>query len=42
VRQACERSLQRLGVSQIGLYYCHRVDPAIPIERTVEVMIQLK
>ena len=27
VRQACEKSLKRLGVDQIDLYYQHRVDP---------------
>ena len=27
VREACERSLKRLGVSHIDLYYCHRYDP---------------
>lgn len=26
VKQACERSLKRLGVSHIDLYYCHRYD----------------
>ncbi|TFY56534.1 hypothetical protein EVJ58_g7583 [Rhodofomes roseus] len=41
VRKACERSLKRLGVDQIDLYYFHRPDPAVPIEKTVEVMAQL-
>src|SRR5437764_13117247 len=27
VRQACDASLQRLGVDHIDLYYQHRVDP---------------
>jgi aryl-alcohol dehydrogenase-like predicted oxidoreductase len=27
VRQACERSLKRLGVDYIDLYYQHRMDP---------------
>ena len=29
IRQACEASLQRLGVEQIDLYYCHRRDPEV-------------
>ncbi|KAF1975487.1 Aldo/keto reductase [Bimuria novae-zelandiae CBS 107.79] len=42
VRQACEKSLRRLGVDKIDLYYCHRVDKVTPIERTVEAMAELK
>src|SRR6267154_832499 len=34
VRQAAEASLRRLGVDHIDLYYQHRVDPRVPIERT--------
>src|SRR5579864_2599722 len=41
VRQACEGSLQRLGVDTIDLYYQHRVDPNTPIEETVGAMAQL-
>jgi aryl-alcohol dehydrogenase-like predicted oxidoreductase len=41
VRQACERSLQRLGVDHIDLYYLHRVDSAVPIEDTVGAMAAL-
>ncbi|KAL3445041.1 NADP-dependent oxidoreductase domain-containing protein, partial [Aspergillus insuetus] len=41
VREACERSLERLGVSCIDLYYCHRVDGVTPIERTVMAMVEL-
>ena len=41
VRQACEASLQRLGVDVIDLYYQHRVDPETPIEETVGAMAQL-
>ena len=32
VKQACESSLKRLGVSCIDLYYAHRADPTVPIE----------
>jgi aryl-alcohol dehydrogenase-like predicted oxidoreductase len=41
VREACEGSLQRLGVEQIDLYYQHRVDPNTPIEETVGAMAEL-
>lgn len=41
VRQACEASLERLGVEVIDLYYQHRVDPAVPIEDTVGAMAGL-
>lgn len=34
VRQACDASLQRLGVEVIDLYYQHRVDTAVPLEDT--------
>jgi aryl-alcohol dehydrogenase-like predicted oxidoreductase len=42
VKAACEKSLKRLGVKTIDLYYCHRVDGKTPIEKTVEAMVQLK
>ncbi len=41
VMQACEASLQRLGVDVIDLYYQHRVDPGVPIEETVGAMARL-
>jgi aryl-alcohol dehydrogenase-like predicted oxidoreductase len=41
VREACEKSLQRLGVDMIDLYYQHRVDPQTPIEETVGAMAEL-
>ncbi|MFC5290479.1 aldo/keto reductase [Actinokineospora guangxiensis] len=41
VRQACDASLQRLGVDHIDLYYLHRVDPTVPIEETVGAMGEL-
>ncbi|KAJ5752188.1 hypothetical protein N7520_009105 [Penicillium odoratum] len=42
VKTACEKSLRRLGVDTIDLYYCHRVDGVTPIEKTVEAMVELK
>jgi aryl-alcohol dehydrogenase-like predicted oxidoreductase len=41
VYQACNASLQRLGVEYIDLYYLHRVDPNVPIEETVGAMAEL-
>jgi aryl-alcohol dehydrogenase-like predicted oxidoreductase len=41
VKQACEASLQRLGVDVIDLYFQHRVDPTVPIEDTVGAMAEL-
>ena len=35
IRAACEASLKRLGVERIGLYYCHRRDPQVPLEDMV-------
>lgn len=42
VKQACKESLERLGIDQIDLYYQHRVDPKVPIEETVQAMVDLK
>lgn len=41
VHQACDASLQRLGIDSIDLYYLHRVDPTVPIEETVGAMAEL-
>ncbi|NER83644.1 MAG: aldo/keto reductase, partial [Leptolyngbya sp. SIO1D8] len=41
VHQACDASLQRLGIDVIDLYYLHRVDPTVPIEDTVGAMAEL-
>ena len=41
VKEACDASLQRLGVDVIDLYYQHRVDPQTPIEDTVGAMADL-
>lgn len=42
VRACCERSLERLNVDSIDLYYQHRVDPRVPIEETVGEMKRLQ
>ena len=41
VREACDASLQRLGIDTIDLYYQHRVDTSVPIEETVGAMSEL-
>lgn len=41
-RKACEKSLRRLGVKHIDLYYCHRVDQETPIEKTAEELKKLQ
>jgi aryl-alcohol dehydrogenase-like predicted oxidoreductase len=38
VHAACEASLRRLGTEVIDLYYCHRLDPDVPVEDTVGAM----
>ncbi|KAK4549029.1 hypothetical protein LTR36_007485 [Oleoguttula mirabilis] len=42
VKQACKESLERLGIDQVDLYYQHRVDSKVPIEETVQAMVDLK
>ncbi|RDW76110.1 aldo reductase-2 [Coleophoma crateriformis] len=42
VKLACEKSLSRLGIDCIDLYYCHRVDQKTPIEKTIQAMAELK
>ncbi|KZT35662.1 aldo-keto reductase, putative [Sistotremastrum suecicum HHB10207 ss-3] len=41
VHEACDRSLKRLGIDTIDLYYMHRVDGKVPIEKTVTAMAEL-
>jgi aryl-alcohol dehydrogenase-like predicted oxidoreductase len=41
VREAVDKSLARLDVDHIDLYYQHRVDPNVPIEETVGAMAEL-
>ena len=41
VKQACDASLQRLGVDHIDLYYQHRIDSSVPIEDTVGALADL-
>jgi len=41
VREACESSLERLGVEVIDLYYLHRIDPKVPVEESWGAMAGL-
>jgi len=41
IRQAVDKSLQRLKIDTIDLYYAHRIDPNIPVEETVGAMSEL-
>jgi aryl-alcohol dehydrogenase-like predicted oxidoreductase len=41
VRNACDASLERLGIDTVDLYYQHRVDADVPIEETVGAMADL-
>jgi len=41
INQSIEKSLRRLGVDSVDLYYLHRPDPTTPIEHTVGAMAEL-
>lgn len=41
IRKQCEASLHRLGVDCLDLFYLHRIDQTIPIERTMFEMKKL-
>ncbi|KAK1218920.1 Aldo-keto reductase str7 [Marasmius sp. AFHP31] len=41
VKEQFQKSLDRLGVDYLDLYYQHRVDPATPIEKTIGAMAEL-
>jgi aryl-alcohol dehydrogenase-like predicted oxidoreductase len=41
INKCIDKSLQRLGVDHIDLYYLHRVDPLIPIEESIGAMADL-
>jgi aryl-alcohol dehydrogenase-like predicted oxidoreductase len=38
VKEACEKSLKRLGLETIDLYYQHRPDPNVPVQESVGAM----
>jgi len=41
VAEACDKSLKRLGIDVIDMYFQHRVDASVPIEDTVGAMAKL-
>ena len=41
IYEACRRSLKRLQLDYLDLFFCHRPDPATPIEETVRAMDDL-
>ena len=42
LREELEKSLKRLGVEQIEMYYIHRRDPSLEIEEVMETLMQFK
>jgi pyridoxine 4-dehydrogenase len=42
LREACEASLKRLGVSHIDLYQLHRIDPQVPLEDSLGELARLQ
>jgi aryl-alcohol dehydrogenase-like predicted oxidoreductase len=42
LRADCDRSLQALGVDQIGLYQLHHVDPRVPLADSVGALLELR
>jgi aryl-alcohol dehydrogenase-like predicted oxidoreductase len=41
LKTAVEKSLQRLKIETIDLYYAHRIDPNVPVEEMVGAMAEL-
>jgi voltage-dependent potassium channel beta subunit len=41
IYEACRRSLKRLQLDYLDLFFCHRADPTTPIEETVRAMDDL-
>ena len=41
IKSSCNKSLKRLKIDCIDLYYLHRVDPKIPIEESINAMSDL-
>src|SRR5437867_9966794 len=41
LKTAVEKSLQRLKITTIDLYYAHRIDPKVQVEEMVAAMAQL-
>jgi aryl-alcohol dehydrogenase-like predicted oxidoreductase len=41
-RESLEKSLGRLGLPSVDLFYIHRIDGKTPIEKTMRAMVELK
>jgi aryl-alcohol dehydrogenase-like predicted oxidoreductase len=41
-KEACYKSLKRLGLPSVDLYYIHRLDSKTPIEKTIRAMVELR
>jgi aryl-alcohol dehydrogenase-like predicted oxidoreductase len=41
-RKALEKSLKRLGLPYVDLFYIHHLDKVTPIEKTIQAMVELK
>lgn len=41
IMESCNRSLERLGLDYLDLYFCHRYDPDTPVEEVVRAMDDL-
>ncbi len=41
MKQAIEKSLKRLNIETIDLYYAHRIDPNVPVEEMIDAMANL-
>lgn len=41
VKEASTKSLERLGIDTIDLYYAHRIDTTVPIETTMGALVEL-
>lgn len=42
LRQACEGSLSRLRLERIDLYQLHRIDPEVPLEDQIGILLDLQ
>ncbi|KAI1773990.1 Aldo/keto reductase [Hypoxylon cercidicola] len=42
VHEACEKSLKRMGIDYIDLWYPHRLDGSTPVEHIVAEMVKMK
>ena len=41
ILESCDRSLGRLGMDYLDLFFCHREDPNVPLEETIRAMDHL-